>query len=171
MARLHEHQGKAILAKAGLAVPRGHVARSPEEAAKAATQLGGPSVVKIQAWTTGRAALGGVAFAETPQQAADHARRMLQIKVGNFPITELLVEERLQIAKEFFVSFSIDDRERQPVLLIDDQGGTGIEERGKTVKRIPCPIHDGPNPSEIDATIRDAVMTIFHAALSICKQT
>src|SRR5438552_2282573 len=140
MARLHEHQGKAILAKAGLAVPRGHVVRSPEEAAVAATQLGGPCVVKIQAWTTGRAALGGVAFADTPQQAADHARRMLEIKVGNFPVTELLVEERLQIAREYFVSFSIDDRERQPVLLLGVDGGTGIEERGKAVKRIACPI-------------------------------
>src|SRR5262245_14373371 len=88
MARLHEYQGKAILAKAGLAIPRGQVVRTPEEAAQAAARLEGSCVIKIQAWTTGRAALGGVAFAESPQQAADHARRMLAIKVGNFPVTE-----------------------------------------------------------------------------------
>ena len=99
MARLHEYQGKAVLAQAGLAIPRGQVARSPEEAAAAAKVLGGPCVIKIQAWTTGRAALGGVAFAETPDQAAEHARRMLQIKVGNFPVTELLIEEKLPIVQ------------------------------------------------------------------------
>ena len=118
MARLHEYQGKAILAEAGLAVPRGHVAKSPDDAAQAAARLEGPCVVKIQAWTTGRAALGGVAFADTPSQAAEHARRMLQIKVGNFPVTELLIEERIAIARELFISLSIDDRERRPMLLI-----------------------------------------------------
>ncbi len=167
MARLHEHQGKAILAKAGLAVPRGHVVRTPAEAATAAKQIGFPCVIKIQAWTTGRAALGGVAFAETPLQASEHAAHMLAIKVGNFPVTELLVEEKLHIAKEFFVSFSIDDRARQPVLLIGAEGGTGIEERGTAVKRVACPIDVGPNPTEIDAAIRDAVLVIFRAAKSI----
>lgn len=155
------------MARAGLAIPRGHVCRSPEEAGAAATSLAGPCVVKIQAWTTGRAAMGGVAFAETPAKAADLARRMLQIKVGQFPVTELLVEERLAIAQEFFVSFSIDDRERRPVLLIGAEGGSGIEERGTAVKRIPCPIADGPDPSAIDPRIRDAVLTIFRAAKSI----
>ena len=106
MARLHEYQGKAVLAQAGLAIPRGQVARSPDEAAAAAKAIGGPCVIKIQAWTTGRAAIGGVAFAETPEQVAEHARRMLQIKVGNFPVTELLVEEKLAIAHELFVSLS-----------------------------------------------------------------
>jgi succinyl-CoA synthetase beta subunit len=175
MARLHEHQGKAILAKAGLAVPRGQVARTPAETAAAAKQIGCPCVVKIQAWTTSRAAIGGVAFAETPLEASEQAHRMLQIKVGNFPVTELLIEEKVQIAKEFFVSFSIDDRERQPVLLIGAEGGTGIEERGNAVKRIACPIATGPNHSELEqalgakpqAAVVDAIMTIFQAAKSI----
>ncbi len=180
MARLHEYQGKAILAQAGIAVPRGHVARSPEEAAQAAARLEGPCVLKIQAWTTGRAALGGVAFADTPQQAADHARRLLQIAVGNFPVTELLVEEKLAIGRELFVSLSVDDRERQPVLLLGATGGSGIEERGRDVRRIACPLPDGPAAAEIDdaltaagfdattrAALRDAVLSVFRVAKSI----
>jgi succinyl-CoA synthetase beta subunit len=153
MARLHEYQGKAVLARAGLAIPRGQVARSPEEAAAAAKAIGGPCVIKIQAWTTGRAALGGVAFAETPEQAADHARRMLQIKVGNFPVTELLVEEKLAIVQELFVSLSIDDRLRQPVLLLGVEGGTGVEERGSAVRRIPCDLGDGPDDGQVAAAL------------------
>lgn len=180
MARLHEYQGKAILAQADIAVPRGYVARSPDEAAQAAARLEGPCVLKIQAWTTGRTGLGGVAFADTPQQASDHASRMLQIEVGNFPVTELLVEERLSIARELFVSFSVDDRERQPVLLLGTAGGTGIEERGQAVHRIACPIHDGPAVADIDRALMeagfdansrkhllDAVLKVFRAAKSI----
>lgn len=180
MARLHEHQGKAILSRVGLAVPRGYVARSPAEASDAAAKIGGPCVVKIQAWTTGRAALGGVAFADTPPQAAEHARQMLRIRVGNFPVTEILVEEKLQIAHELFVSLSIDDRARQPVLLLGVEGGSGIEERGQAVRRIPCSVHHGPDPKEIDTAlaatrldanlrcaIRDVVATVFQAAKSV----
>lgn len=176
MARLHEHQGKAILLKAGLAIPRGFVAKSPEEASQAASKLGGPCVIKIQAWTTGRAALGGVAFAETPQQAADHARRMLQINVGNFPVAELLVEEKLIIAQEYFVSLSIDDRAKQPVLLIGTEGGSGVEERGGKVRRAQCSVHDGPILSELEdalksakpqAALKEAILTLFKVAKSI----
>jgi succinyl-CoA synthetase beta subunit len=180
MARLHEYQGKAVLAKAGLAVPCGEVARSPDEAAAAAKKLGGPCVIKIQAWTTGRAALGGVAFAETPEQASEHAKRMLTIKVGNFPVTELLVEEKLTIARELFVSLSIDDRERQPILLIAAEGGTGVEDRAGRVHRIPCELSAGPNRTQLDSAlagskldaktktaVQDAIAKIFRAAKAI----
>src|SRR5262245_19193686 len=154
MARLHEYQGKAVLAQAGLAVPRGEVVRSPEEAAAAAKKLGGPCVVKIQAWTTGRAAIGGIAFADSPEQTADHARSMLAIKVGNFPVTELLVEERIAIARELFVSLSIDDRERRPMLLVSAAGGSGIEERAGDVERIPCELKNGPDRESVERALR-----------------
>src|SRR5262245_36127914 len=180
MARLHEYQGKAVLAQAGLPIPRGEVVRSPEEAAAAARKLGGPCVVKIQAWTTGRAALGGVAFADTPEQATEHARTMLTIKVGNFPVTELLVEEKLSIARELFVSLSIDDRERRPTLLIAADGGSGIEERARNVHRISCDLMTGPAPEEIERSLamsrldrreldaaRSAIVVIFRAAKAI----
>lgn len=175
MARLHEHQGKAILAKAGLTIPRGQVARTPGEAAVAAKFVGLPCMVKIQAWTTGRAALGGVGFAETPQQAGELASRMFALRVGNFPITEVIVEERLAIAREYFVSLSIDDRERQPVLLIGGAGGTGIEERAKEVARIPCPIDRGPDETAIQralgagapAGVGQAITRLFDVAKSI----
>ena len=58
MARLHEYQGKAILAANGFKVPRGQAALSEDEAVRAAKNLGNEVVVKIQAWTTGRAGIG-----------------------------------------------------------------------------------------------------------------
>src|SRR5262245_36784762 len=108
MARLHEYQGKQLLAKAGIEVPRGGAAGSANEAAAVAKGLldsGAKGVViKIQAWTTGRAGIGGVAFADTPEQAREHAARMLSMRVGNFPVSQVLVEEKLAIAREFFAS-------------------------------------------------------------------
>ncbi len=153
MARLHEYEGKALLAKHGFAVPRGGVCASPEEAAKIARGVGGPVVVKIQAWTTGRKALGGVAFADTPEDAAEHARRMLGMKVGNFPVERVLVEEKLKIARELFVSLSIDDRERAPVILLSLSGGSGIEERAGDVHRLVCGVKSGPDVHELERAL------------------
>ncbi|MBN2470497.1 MAG: acetate--CoA ligase family protein, partial [Anaerolineae bacterium] len=69
MAKLHEHQGKALLAQYGIPVPRGEVARTPEQARAAAASLGGPVVVKAQVWTTGRAGQGAIRFADDPEAA------------------------------------------------------------------------------------------------------
>ena len=75
----------------------------------AAKELGGEVVVKIQAWTTGRAGIGGVAFAKKPEDVRAHAERMLAMKVGQFPVEAVLVEEKIDIDREFFLSFAIDD--------------------------------------------------------------
>lgn len=136
MARLHEYQGKALLKSAGLAVPRGSAASSPEEARRIAADLAGPVVIKIQAWTTGRKAMGGVAFANTPDEAAIAAQQLLAMKVGAFPVEQVLVEEQLPIEHEVFVSMSIDDAARRPVLLLGVTGGSGIEDRASDVARI-----------------------------------
>lgn len=180
MARLHEYQGKAILTKHGFSVPRGGPASTPEQAAEVASTLGGPVVIKIQAWTTGRAALGGVAFANSAMEAAAHAKRMLGMKVGNFPVTEVLVEEKLALAGELFVSLSIDDHERRPVILFSLAGGTGIEDRASQVHRLVCDVKEGPNQealrsaidtSDLDSAVRKdfaaAVNGLFQVARSI----
>jgi succinyl-CoA synthetase beta subunit len=152
MARLHEYQGKALLAREGIAIPRGRAAASADEAAAVAREVAGPSgrvVIKVQAWTTNRKAIGGVAFADSPEQAAEHARRMLAMKVGNFPVTHVLVEEALPIRDELFVSLFIDERERAPAILVSLAGGSGIEERtargDAAVRRFPCDVAAGPD--------------------------
>src|SRR5947199_5137866 len=91
MARLHEYQGKAILAANGFKIPRGRVASSADEAVAAAKEFGGEVVIKIQAWTTGRAGIGGVAFAKKQENVRAHTERMLTIKVGQFPVDAVLI--------------------------------------------------------------------------------
>src|SRR2546423_5074080 len=121
MARLHEYQGKAILAANGFKIPRGRAASSADEAVASANELVGKTgdevVIKIQAWTTGRAGIGGVAFAKKPDQVRDQAKRMLAMKVGQFPIEAALVAEKIDIEREFFLSFAINDAARAPAII------------------------------------------------------
>src|SRR6184192_4603665 len=148
MARLHEYQGKQILAANGFKIPRGQAATNPDEAVAAAKELGGEVVVKIQAWTTGRAGIGGVAFAKKPDDVRTHAARMLAMKVGQFPVEAVLIEEKLAIEREFFISFAIDDAARAPVIIFAIGGGTGIEERAATTRRIACDVNHGSLDSD-----------------------
>src|SRR6202043_1758129 len=153
MARLHEYQGKAILAANGFNIPRGRAASTPDEAVAVAKELGGQVVIKIQAWTTGRAGIGGVAFAKKPADARGHADRMLSMKVGQFPVEAGLVEEKIDIEREFFLSLAIDGAARAPVIIFATGGGTGIEERSASTRKIPCDVKTGP----IDAALKEAV--------------
>src|SRR5438552_3616775 len=158
MARLHEYQGKAILAANGFKIPRGRAASTADEAVAAAKELadgekGSEVVIKIQAWTTGRAGLGGVAFAKKPHDVRAHAARMLAMKVGQFPIEAVLVEEKIDIEREFFLSFAIDDAARAPVIIFAGGGGSGIEERAASTRRIACDVNNGP----LDSAVGEAV--------------
>src|SRR3954452_2858275 len=153
MARLHEYQGKAILAANGFKIPRGQPALNEDEAVRAAKELGSEVVLKIQAWTTGRAGIGGVAFAKKPEDVRVHAERMLSMKVGQFPVEAVLVEEKVDIDREFFLSFAIDDAARAPMIIFAAGGGTGIEERAAATRRIPCDVNRGPLDSAVDEAV------------------
>src|SRR5437867_9715325 len=158
MARLHEYQGKAILAANGFKIPRGRAASTADQAVAAAKglvggEMGGEVVIKIQAWTTGRAGIGGVAFAKKPDDVRAHAKRMLSMKVGHFPVEAVLVEEKIDIDREFFLSFAIDDAARAPVIIFAAGGGTGIEERAASTRRISCDVDRGPLDSAVDEAV------------------
>ena len=128
MARLHEYQGKELLKSYKVPVPRGEVASTPEEARRIAEEMGGEVMVKAQAWVTGRAGMGGIKRASNPDEAETAAREMLGMAVKGFTVEQVLVEERLDIEREFYAGVIIDDRARAPVVIFSSIGGTGIEE-------------------------------------------
>src|SRR5712675_2054443 len=180
VARLHEYQGKAILAANGFKIPRGRAASTADEAVAAAKELGSEVVVKIQAWTTGRAGIGGVAFAKKPDEVRAHSQRMLAMKVGQFPVEAVLVEEKVEIDREFFLSFAVDDAARAPVIIFAAGGGTGIEERASATRRIPCDVNRGPLDSAVDEAVasrglsannakqlNESIRKLFNAARSV----
>jgi len=167
MARLHEYQGKAILVANGFKIPRGRAASTADEAVAAAKELaarekGCEVVIKIQAWTTGRAGIGGVAFAKKPDDVRAHAARMLSMKVGQFPIEAVLVEEKIDIEREFFLSFAIDDAARAPVIIFAAGGGSGIEERAASTRRIACDVNRGPLDSAVNEAVTSCGLSPAH---------
>lgn len=128
MAKLFEYQGKEILKRAGVPVPKGIVVDNPEAAEKAAEELGGAVVIKAQAWVTGRAGLGGIKFAKTAAEAKAAASEMIGLKLKGFKVLQVLIEEMIEIEKEFYAGIIIDDAARKPLMIISSIGGSGIEQ-------------------------------------------
>jgi len=128
MARLYEYQSKEVLRRAGIDVPAGKPARTAAEAEAAARELGGPVVVKAQVFVTGRAAAGGIKFAATPAEAAQAAAGMLGRDIKGQRCDVVLVEARLEAARETYAGVVIDAEVRAPLLIFSAVGGSGVEE-------------------------------------------
>lgn len=147
MARLHEYQGKQLLRQAGLPTPKGQVVHSVDELDAVLKDIGLPVVVKAQAWTTSRAAQGAIAFADTADEARGHVGRMLAMKIAGFDITDVLVEEKIDIAREFYAGVIVDDSNKTPLVIFSSIGGSGIEEiakrNPKNVSRTPVDVRFG----------------------------
>jgi succinyl-CoA synthetase beta subunit len=128
MARLHEYQGKALIKEMGIDIPRGSAATSPAEAGVIAEGIGAAVVIKAQAWVTGRAGLGAIHFADTPDEAAKAAANILGKRIQGFIIDTVLIEEKLDIEHEFYAGVIVDDQVKAPVMIFSSKGGSGIEE-------------------------------------------
>ncbi len=143
--KIHEYQGKELLKNFGVAVPRGQVARSPEEAYQAAKELGTDIVVvKAQIHAGGRGKGGGVRLAKSADEAREIARQMLGMKLVTHQtgpegreVRVLLVEEGLPIDKEFYLGIVLDRASGRPVFMASAAGGMDIEEvAAKTPEQI-----------------------------------
>lgn len=129
MARLFEYQGKELLKKAKVPIPRGEVAATPQEAAKIAEKIGKPVAVKAQIWAGGRGKAGGIKFAENPAEAQTVAGNILGAEIKKLTVEKVLVEEKLNIANEYYVGVIIDPsmEARCPVVMFSTEGGMDIE--------------------------------------------
>ena len=158
MARLYEYLSKKLLQEGGIRIPDGGVASTPSDARQIAERVEKPVVLKIQAWLTGRAGLGGIRFAESPQQAEAVAEQLLGMKVKNFIIEKVLVEERLNIKSEYFAGLVIDDSKKCPLLIFSSEGGTGVEEIARShpekISQIPVNVLRGLREYEVRNLIR-----------------
>ncbi|PYS49646.1 MAG: ADP-forming succinate--CoA ligase subunit beta [Acidobacteria bacterium] len=134
--KIHEYQGKELLKRFGVAVPRGVVARSPDEAYQAAKELAADVVVvKAQIHAGGRGKGGGVKLAKSADEAREIARQMLGMKLVTHQtgpegreVRVLLVEEGLPIDKEFYLGIVLDRTTGRPVFMASAAGGMDIEE-------------------------------------------
>ncbi|HEV2879939.1 MAG TPA: ADP-forming succinate--CoA ligase subunit beta [Pyrinomonadaceae bacterium] len=134
--KIHEYQGKELLRKFGVPVPRGVVAHTPEEAFNAAKELGTDVVVvKAQIHAGGRGKGGGVKLAKSPEEARELASQILGMQLVTHQtgpegqeVRVLLVEEGLPIDKEFYLGIVLDRASGRPVFMASSAGGMDIEE-------------------------------------------
>lgn len=126
--KLYEYMGKELFARYGIPVPRGKVVSSPEEALAAAQEIGGPVVVKSQILLGKRGKGGGIRFADTPEEARQAAAELLGMELHGYRVETLLIEEKLNIEQELYVSLTIDGSAKAPVLIASAEGGMDIEE-------------------------------------------
>lgn len=142
---IHEYQAKSLLAKYGVAVPRGGVAYTPEEAENAARELGGPIwVVKSQIHAGGRGAgrfsddpdgEGGVRLCKSLDDVKENARKMLghvlvtkQTGEAGKQVKRLYIEEGCDIARELYLGMLIDRASSRVTVMASTEGGMEIEE-------------------------------------------
>ena len=137
--KIHEYQGKGILKKYGVAVPRGMMATTRDEAEAAAKELLGSGatgvVVKAQIHAGGRGKGGGVKIAKSVEEAGEIAGKMLGMKLVTHQtgpegriVHRLLVEETLPIDKELYLGILVDRDEAKPVFMASAAGGMDIEQ-------------------------------------------
>ncbi len=133
--KIHEYQAKQILIRYGVKIPEGKVAHNPPEAFEIARQLGGTVAVKAQIHAGGRGKGGGIKIAKSPEDAEETARKL----IGSKLVTQqtgaegrvvqcVLIEEGLNIQREFYLGIVIDRSQQKPVFMASREGGVEIEE-------------------------------------------
>src|SRR2546429_6710873 len=125
--KLLEYQAKEVLASLGIAIPPGRVARTPEQAAEAASELG-PVAVKAQVPVGGRGKAGGIKLARTPEEARTAAEQIIGMDIKGFRVPLVYCEGALDIAREIYLGFTVDRDARANILMLSAKGGMDIEQ-------------------------------------------
>ncbi len=135
--KIHEYQGKAVLAQFGVPVPKGKVAYRVAEAVEIGKEIGFPVVVKAQIHAGGRGKGGGVKLAKSAEECESHAKAMLGMTLRTHQtgpegrvVRRLLIEQgmNLQGSKEMYLAILVDRAVGRPVFMASAAGGMDIEE-------------------------------------------
>lgn len=125
--KLLEYQAKEVLASLGIAIPPGKIARTPDEAAAACSELG-PVAVKAQVPVGGRGKAGGIKLAKTPEEARAAAGQIIGMDIKGFKVPLVYCESALEIGRELYLGFTVDRDARANILMLSAKGGIDIEQ-------------------------------------------
>jgi succinyl-CoA synthetase beta subunit len=146
-----EHAAKPLLAARGVAVPRGGLAHTPDEAAAIAVPIGAV-VVKAQVPTGKRGKAGGIKLAATPEEARRHAASIIGMDIAGHRVEKVLVEEQVAIARELYAAVLNDAASKGPLVMFSTAGGMDIEEVAATapekLRRLAVDIRRGLSESD-----------------------
>jgi len=126
--RFFEYEAREIVKQAGIPVTDFGFATSVDQAREIAERIGGATVIKSQVLTGGRMKAGGVQFAETVDEAAEHAEAILKLEINDHVPRGVLVDPRAELEHEYYAGVVWDGIRKQPVMLFSDMGGIDIEE-------------------------------------------
>jgi len=124
--KLYEFESKRIFSSKGILVPKGFVIERVEDLDKIALEP--PLIVKAQILIASRGKLGGIVKARSKDELRDLVSKLLGASIGGVRVRKLLIEEVVNIAKEYYLSITIDRLKRKPVILASSEGGVDIEE-------------------------------------------
>ncbi|MHB8573098.1 MAG: ADP-forming succinate--CoA ligase subunit beta [Candidatus Dormibacteria bacterium] len=125
--KLLEYQAKEMLAGAGIPIPPGRLAHTPEEAAAAAREIGAVAV-KAQVPVGGRGKAGGIKLADTPEAAAAAAGQILGMDIKGHTVPTVYCEGKLDVAQEVYLGITLDRDARGLVMILSASGGMDIEQ-------------------------------------------
>jgi len=130
--RFFEYESRQVLAREGIPLSDHGFTRTEGEARDIAERIAGPVVIKSQVLTGGRMKAGGVKFADTPDEAAAHARDILQLEINGHMPRGVLIDSKAPIAQEYYVGVIYDGVRKLPTFVFSDMGGIDIEEVAET---------------------------------------
>lgn len=125
--KFYEYDAKKIFKKGGIKVPEGYPASSPNEVTEIMSKFDKSVVLKSQVLTGGRGKAGGIKFANTPIKAYELSEELFGKEIRGEKVEFLLVEEKIKIFQEFYLSVSIDRSAKKPVIIASGEGGMDIE--------------------------------------------
>jgi len=154
--KLLEYQAKEVLQSFGLEIPPGRVARTPEEAAAAAREIG-PVAVKAQVPVGGRGKAGGIKLAQTPEDAAVAAGQIIGMEIKGFRVPLVYCEGALDIKQEIYLGFTVDRDARANILMLSARGGMDIEAVAEETPDAISRLYPNPWRGPLDFEIRRLV--------------
>ena len=126
--KIYEYQAKEIFKKNGIPVPINQLTENGQEAERTAEKIDKSVVLKSQVLVGGRSKVGGIKFADNPSDAHKIADELFQSEIKGEKVDKILVEEKLDIESEFFLSVIMDRSVRKPLIIASTEGGVDIEE-------------------------------------------
>ena len=135
--KLFEYEAKNILAKYGITTPQGGLATSKTQAREIASKLKPPLVVKAQVLVAGRGKAGGILFADSVEETAEKAEKLLNMQIKDIPVRSVWIEEKIQIKRELYFGVTTDRFSQCYVAIASAVGGMEIEEAAaKTPEKV-----------------------------------
>jgi len=157
--RLYEFEASGLFARKGIPVPRNAVVTSPQEAREKAEEIGLPVMLKAQVLTGGRGLVGAVQAAESLDQVERGTESLLASSVKGLPVQQVMVAQKVDVAKELYLGVTIDGYRGTPVVIVSSKGGVSVSqlvmEQPKSVAMRPVSISKGLRLAEAREICRE----------------